>query len=99
MTSKETKISAPEWYASARSAFSKARKKVISTDIQAAPGFLSIPKLSSSYHPHPALPLPRLKGGGIFDKGEGFGGGEKWDLLYYQDKVRRSFQLKIIPTT
>jgi len=25
----------------------------------------------SSYHPHPALPLPRHKDGGIFDKGEG----------------------------
>jgi len=24
-----------------------------------------------NYHPHPAFSLPRLKGGGIFDKGEG----------------------------
>jgi len=41
-------------------------------------------KKGASYHPHPALPLPRLKDGGIFDKGEGLGGGEKWDFLYYQ---------------
>jgi hypothetical protein len=46
MTSKETKVSPPEWYASARSirlqkkitisAFSKAKKTLISEDIKAA---------------------------------------------------------------
>jgi len=40
--------------------------------------------IPSSYHPHPALPLPRHNSGGIFDKGEGLGGGEKWDFLYYE---------------
>ena len=35
----------------------------------------------SSYHPHPALPFPE---GGIYDKGEGLGGGEKRKFLYNQ---------------
>ena len=32
-------------------------------------------------------PLPRHEGGRISDKGEGVGGGEKWDFLYYQVKT------------
>ena len=33
----------------------------------------------SSYHPTLPSPFPE---GGIYDKGEGLGGGEKWDFLY-----------------
>ncbi len=36
--------------------------------------------------PPPTLPSP-FPEGGIYDKGEGLGGGEKWDFLYYQDKL------------
>jgi len=46
--------------------------------------------IPSSYHPHPALPLPRHEDGGISDKGEGLGGGEKWDFLYYELSSLRS---------
>ena len=36
----------------------------------------------TSERPHHSLPFPRLKGGGIFDKREGWEGDEKWDLPY-----------------
>ncbi len=59
-TSRDTKISEQEWYASARSAklpekiasstFSKARKTLIPTDTKAAPDFLPIPKSFIAFH-------------------------------------------------
>jgi len=37
------------------------------------------------------LPSP-FPEGGIYDKGEGLGGGEKWDFLYYRVRVVKKME-------
>jgi len=55
--------------------------------------------IPSSYHPHPALPLPRHKDGGIFDKGEGVKNGISYTMylrmsLFTEGVLRRATLIK-----